>query len=69
MLVFCFFYFLNRQRFGKICNKTLKTQGLKKEIRKRLGEKVRHQLRIVPDLDFYVDDSLDYIENIDRLLS
>ena len=44
-------------------------QGLKKEIRKRLGEKVRHQLRIVPDLDFYVDDSLDYLENIDRLLS
>ncbi len=44
-------------------------QSQKKEIRKRLGEKVRHQLRIVPDLDFYVDDSLDYLENIDRLLS
>ncbi|MCB0819133.1 MAG: 30S ribosome-binding factor RbfA [Bacteroidetes bacterium] len=41
----------------------------KHEIRRRLGEKVRHQLRIVPDLDFFIDDSLDYYENIDRLLS
>lgn len=40
----------------------------KKEIRKRLGEKVRHQLRIVPDIDFFIDDSLDYLENIDKLL-
>jgi ribosome-binding factor A len=40
----------------------------KKEIRKRLGEKVRHQLRIVPDLEFFIDDSLDYFENIDKLL-
>lgn len=42
--------------------------GLKKDIRKRLGEKVRHQLRIVPELEFHIDDSLDYLENIDRLL-
>ncbi len=41
---------------------------IKKEIRKKLGEKVRHQLRIVPELEFYIDDSLDYLENIDRLL-
>lgn len=38
------------------------------EIRGKLGHRVRHQLRIVPDLHFYLDDSLDYIENIDRLL-
>lgn len=42
--------------------------GIKKEIRKRLGEVVRKQLRVVPDLDFFIDDSLDYYENIDRLL-
>ncbi len=42
--------------------------GLKKDIRKRLGEKVRHQLRIVPELEFHIDDTLDYLENIDRLL-
>jgi ribosome-binding factor A len=37
-------------------------------IRFELGKKVRSQLRIVPDLAFHVDDSLDYIDNIDKLL-
>ena len=37
-------------------------------IRGLLGLKVGKQLRIVPQLDFHVDDSLDYIDNIDRLL-
>lgn len=36
--------------------------------RTMLGAKVRHQLRIVPELIFVLDDSLDYAENIDRLL-
>ncbi len=39
-----------------------------KSIRYELGNRVRHQLRISPELKFFVDDSLDYIENIDRLL-
>ena len=39
-----------------------------KQIRYILGKIVRHQLRIVPELDFYLDDSLDYIDNIDSLL-
>ena len=39
-----------------------------KAIRFELGNRVRHQLRIIPELKFFVDDSLDYIENIDRLL-
>lgn len=39
-----------------------------KAIRFELGEKVRHQLRIIPELKFFVDDSLDYIEHIDNLL-
>ena len=29
---------------------------------------VRHQLRIIPELKFFVDDSLDYLEKIDELL-
>ncbi len=37
-------------------------------IRRHLGLKVGKQLRVVPNLQFYVDDSLDYIDNIDRLL-
>lgn len=37
-------------------------------IRYELGTKVRHQLRIIPELRFFIDDSLDYIERIDELL-
>jgi ribosome-binding factor A len=39
-----------------------------KDIRFRLGQKVKNQLRIVPSLEFFIDDSLDYIENIENLL-
>ena len=42
--------------------------GNMKAIRYELGTRVRHQLRIIPELKFFVDDSLDYIENIDKLL-
>lgn len=39
-----------------------------KSIRYELGTRVRHQLRIIPELRFFIDDSLDYIERIDELL-
>ena len=39
-----------------------------KQVRLELGNRVRHQLRIIPELKFFVDDSLDYIEHIDELL-
>lgn len=39
-----------------------------KTIRYELGTRVRHQLRIIPDLRFFIDDSLDYMEHIDSLL-
>jgi ribosome-binding factor A len=39
-----------------------------KSIRYDLGLKVKLQLRIVPELAFYLDDSLDYIDNLDKLL-
>ena len=39
-----------------------------KEIRKHLGLRIKHQLRIVPELIFYIDDSLDYADRIDQLL-
>lgn len=42
-----------------------KTSG---EIRYKLGQKVRYQLRIIPELRFFLDDSLDYLEHIDELL-
>ncbi len=39
-----------------------------KAIRFDLGQRVHLQLRKIPELSFYIDDSLDYIENIDNLL-
>ena len=38
------------------------------QIRYTLGQRIRYQLRIVPELRFFIDDSLDYIEHIDELL-
>lgn len=40
----------------------------KKVLRGELGRKVASQLRIVPDLDFYLDSTLDYAEHIEELL-
>ena len=40
-----------------------------KTIRYELAQKVRYQLRKTPELTFYLDDSLDYLENIDNLLT
>ena len=40
-----------------------------KTIRYELAQKVRFQLRKTPELAFYLDDSLDYIEKIDSLLA
>ena len=37
-------------------------------IKNRLAERIRNQLRIVPNLLFFVDDSLQQIEKIDRSL-
>mgnify|MGYP000813963062 CR=1 FL=1 len=39
-----------------------------KTIRYELAQKVRYQLRKTPELSFFLDDSLDYLENIDNLL-
>ena len=37
-------------------------------LRGELGRKVGKSLRVIPALEFYIDDSLDYIEKIDKLL-
>ncbi|MDE6278310.1 MAG: 30S ribosome-binding factor RbfA [Muribaculaceae bacterium] len=39
-----------------------------KTIRYELAQRVRFQLRKTPELQFYIDDSLDYVDNIDHLL-
>ena len=39
-----------------------------KSVRYELGKRIRNQVRILPELRFFIDDSLDYIERIDELL-
>ncbi len=47
---------------------TLKTiQDRSWEIKKELTTRVRHQLRSMPQLNFYIDDTLDYVDKIDKL--
>ena len=46
--------------------KTILAQTSK--IRYEMGQKIRSQLRIIPEIAFYIDDSYDYIDNIDKLL-
>ena len=38
------------------------------EIRGELGNRMRHQLRSIPQLTFYIDDTLDYVFKIEELL-
>jgi ribosome-binding factor A len=37
-------------------------------VRGELGRRIGKQLRITPNVAFYIDDSLDYAEEIDKLL-
>ena len=39
-----------------------------RQVRYELGTRVGKQLRIIPELKFFIDDSLDYVEHIDELL-
>ena len=45
----------------------LKFEEKNKEIRKELGARVRHQLRSIPELKFFIDDTLDYVFKMEEL--
>jgi ribosome-binding factor A len=45
----------------------LKFEEKHKEIRKELGIRVRHQLRSIPELKFFIDDTLDYVFKMEEL--
>ena len=45
-----------------------KFKDLSGEIRGDLGNRMRHQLRVIPHLTFYLDDTLDYVFKIEKLL-
>ena len=37
-------------------------------VRRALGQRIRNQLKSVPEIQFFLDDSLEYIEHIDEAL-
>lgn len=42
--------------------------GNQPQIRHQLAQRTRHQLRRMPELSFYLDDSLEYIDSIEKSL-
>lgn len=44
-------------------------QQNKKEIRHELAKKVKNQVRKVPEIEFYIDDSLDYVEKMEGIFN
>lgn len=40
-----------------------------KDVRRELGNSIKNQVRHIPDLHFYLDDSMDYAEKINNLLN
>ncbi len=55
--------------FGNESEEVLKkVKAQSKEIRHIIAQQVRHQMRKVPEFQFFIDDSLDYYEEIDKLL-
>ena len=41
----------------------------KKYYRHKLAKRIKNQVKIIPELAFFIDDSLDYIENIEKILN
>lgn len=39
----------------------------KYELKRKLSEKLRHQLRVIPEVEFFRDDTLDYVSHIDEV--
>jgi ribosome-binding factor A len=44
-------------------------QSMTKPIRNELGKRLKDQVRVIPELAFYIDDSQDYVQHIDELLN
>lgn len=53
---------------GKADEMLKSIQGSARQIRYEMAQRVRFQLRKMPELSFFIDDSLDYAERIDELL-
>ena len=55
----------NRNQLNKMLLDVKELNDLKPKIKHQIAQKTRHQLRKMPDLFFYNDDSLEYINRIE----
>jgi ribosome-binding factor A len=56
--------------FFNSANKLLALNTIKShanEIRYKLGSRIKDQARIVPHLEFFIDDTSEYVEHMDKL--
>lgn len=44
-------------------------QSFIRSIRNELGKRIKNQVRVVPELALYIDDSQDYVQHINELLN
>jgi len=51
----------------KVILKEIQVQS--KVLRKLLGERIRKQVRIIPEIIFYLDDNVDYANHMDDVIS
>ena len=57
--------------FMAVRDKKIALEAVKQEawrVRKELSDKIGKQVRVIPELNFYLDDSLDYYESINNAL-
>ncbi len=59
-----FLSFLNNEN-NQLALNTVKAHA--SEIRYKLGARIKNQVRVVPQLEFFVDDTNAYVEKMDRL--
>ena len=53
-------------------NKTMLLESIQdqgKTIRQRLANRIRHQVRVIPELHFYLDETADYAARMDEIIS
>jgi len=59
-----FLSFFNNQNTAAALN-TIKAHA--GEIRYKLGSRIKDQVRVIPQLEFFVDDTNEYVERMDKL--
>ena len=59
---------VNDSKFDEDREEIFKRAETELEFIVNIGQRIRKQVRKIPELTFFIDDSLDYIENIDNLL-